>query len=346
MNPTGGARPERRIVLLALVGLGLAAILAVSLPHRQRAGESLSSGPPAELPSGEARRAVDPELETPDAPALAGAGDTPAAAEPRVGAAPLRGELVARVEAASGAAPPTSWVLALRGDDGAVEERPAAGDELRLELALGTYAVTVRAGGLGAPPRTVTLSSEAPSATLSFALQRLQSIQGVVQDSTGDAVPELSVSLLGAGGEILSSARTDAAGRFVLDGVLPGEVELCLGDPRGPIVPQRRLEIGAPAEPLGTLVVPELVSLRVRVLDEAGVPVADASVEGLGSAGGSLSGTTDSEGRMRAEHLPPGDYRLFARHAERGRGTLALALAAGVEQEVELPLVQAPREGG
>jgi hypothetical protein len=349
MNPTSGARSGRRILLFALVGLALIAILAVSLPHRQRSAAGTSSAPSSTGPNGAVSRAVPTRLAQPDeAPATAPGDPATADAEHRIGAALGRGELLARVEGAGESAPPASWTLVVRGAEGAEEEGAAAGEELRVELALGTYTVTARASGLGAPSQTVSLTREAPQASLSFALEPLQSIPGMVQDSAGNAVSELAVSLLAAGGEVLSSARTDAAGRFVLDGVLPAEVELCLGDPRGPLVPQRRIDVSAPAEPLGTLVVPELTSLLVRVRDEAGQPIAEASVEGLGSAGGSLSGTTDAEGRLRAVHLPPGDYRLFARHPEHGRGTLAVALplTGGAEQEIELPLVQPARDGG
>jgi hypothetical protein len=164
--------------------------------------------------------------------------------------------------------------------------------------------------------------------------------QGTLVDGHGAGVEGLLLTLEPAQGAPVET-RTLPGGGFSLPLVTAGEYVLVVGDPLGPLVPRRPVRVDEHLAPL-ELEVPVLLELDVRVLDDAGLPVAGARVEGIGESGGRVAGETDAEGRLRARELPPGNYRLFARHDELGRANRAFTLAEGERTELELRLLTEP----
>jgi protocatechuate 3,4-dioxygenase beta subunit len=114
----------------------------------------------------------------------------------------------------------------------------------------------------------------------------------------------------------------------------------------------------APGEPATVeLTMESPAALAVRVVDPRGEPVAHAEVYGSNRSnprphlldyfapetpdedGLQLLGFSDSEGRLRAANISPGDYDLAAQASQLARGTLRrVAVGAGGEREVELRL--------
>lgn len=220
-------------------------------------------------------------------------------------------------------------------------EFSVAPDASGLELPCAPGDVSLRARSDG-PPRLVSLAVHAtlqPGASelVELVLAPEAVLGGTLEDETGRPLEGLEVSLRRRK-ESLGRARSDAGGRFLLEPLPAGEYELVLGDPDGPLRPPETLTL-APGDPPRTIVLPVLLALGLRVVDAEGAPVAGVRLEGTGKPGGRLQGVTDDDGRLRVEGLPPGDYRLFARHATLGRATHALALDARTSAtELELVL--------
>ena len=133
----------------------------------------------------------------------------------------------------------------------------------------------------------------------------------------------------------VAETRSGADGTFAFPQLPEGDYALVVGDPLGPLVPRRILRIDAELGEL-ELRIPALLELEVRVVDGNGLSVAGAEVEGVGEKGGRVAGVTDFAGSLRATQLPPGNYRIFARHPERGRGNCIFVLESASAVEIRL----------
>lgn len=323
-----------RLALAVLAGaLALALVLFVLRTPRARAPRELAPTSPAahaEVPKA-APPPVTPPLEAARIPTESPRGAPPVA---------RTGKLVLLLE------PPPELgdadvMVAIARADGQPEapirlSRGAPRHEL--ECAPGDLVVRARSD----EPPLASLPTQTSIQAGSSALVRLllvpsARLRALLRDEDGLALDDVQVTLLGPGG-LRSEARSDAAGRVVLEPVPAGPYGLLLGDPRGPLVPRQELTLG-PLDPPREFVLPVLVTLTLTVVDSSAQPVADARIEGTGKPGGHLSGATDVDGRFVAERLPPGEYRIFARHATLGRGTCALVLEARpADARVELVL--------
>jgi hypothetical protein len=131
---------------------------------------------------------------------------------------------------------------------------------------------------------------------------------------------------------------TDGGGAFQLIGLPSGAGELVLGAPASPLQEPLTIELAPGWVDLGTLALPPLGSLVIRVVDEAGWPVEGAVLSGVGDRGGSLAAVSDADGAARAELLPRGMYRVFAQHPELGRGNQVLELDPDTASETTIVL--------
>jgi hypothetical protein len=254
----------------------------------------------------------------------------------------LTGHLVVRVVVPGGTERGGSAQIEVRNASGALRatlELSAANPSVELDCAAGEYELALAhpvPPALGALPERIVLK---PGATQSvnFTLTALTRLRGRLTDERELGIEDVRVAL-DRGEHPVSATRTQASGSFAFDPLPAGSYALVVGDPLGPLLPRRILLLD---EQLGEqeLRVPVLLELEVRVFDESGFPVDGAVVEGLGESGGRVAGTTDSDGRLQATLLPPGNYRIFARHPTLGRGNRILALTNADDAPVEIQLL-------
>lgn len=314
---SGRVTPLALLLLVAV--LPLAAFALWLLPERAESPRSPGSTPA-------------PSASTPDAPAPVALQAARVPAPPAASTAPppaRTGRLVLQLVAPTGGLPDERVLVTLKRADGHVEPQLELTRETprrELECEPGDFVVTARTSGarqLASQPTHTTVRAGA-SAFVELELAPSVRLRGFVRDEEGAVLEGIAVALARRGA-LEARAKTDAAGRFALAPLPAGEYELVLGDPEGPLVPRSTLVLAENDGPR-ELVVPTPVPLRLRIIDDQGAPVAGASIEGTGKPGGRLEGVTDEEGRLAIERLPPGDYRVYARHAEHGRGNRALAL--------------------
>jgi protocatechuate 3,4-dioxygenase beta subunit len=139
----------------------------------------------------------------------------------------------------------------------------------------------------------------------------------------------------------LVETRTDAQGRFRLDGLGPGR-QVLRATARGYAA---QFEVAARTGTSVSFFLPPGAGVVGRVRDGQDRPVAGAVVE-VASARSSLllfeaaprPDETDTEGRFEILGLPPGEYRLTARHREFAPAITAIAVARSAVEQADLVL--------
>jgi hypothetical protein len=234
----------------------------------------------------------------------------------------------------------------------------AGGRRLRSLIAGGAYAFEGLAAGrysvLGGPRdgllarEDVALSAgERRRADLVFAAAA--AIAGAVVGPDGGPVGGVRVTAFAQGLDFRPSADTGAHGRFRIESAVDATYVLRAEPPPLYARPDPiTIEVaGGKSPPEVTIELGAGAALSGRVAAPDGGPAGGASVE-VYEAGGPrrLAGTTaDPAGRFRLASLSPGLADVYVR----GPGGLArerVALAAGEEREVELPLAAAARIRG
>jgi len=215
----------------------------------------------------------------------------------------------------------------------------AADPSTELACSPGEYELVVDHPGppvLGALPARIVLAPGARG-SVQFSLAVLWSLTGHLTDERELGLEDVPITLVRAE-RAVAEGRTRPGGSFFLPPLPEDDYVLVIGDPLGPLVPRRSLHLDGE---LGEqeLRVPVLLELEVRVLDERNLAVAGAEVEGVGEKGGRIAGVTDANGLLHAALLPPGDYRIFARHPTLGRGNRIFALSAGLTAPLEVQLL-------
>lgn len=196
-----------------------------------------------------------------------------------------------------------------------------------------------------------------------------RTLQGTVIDGARQPVPGAMVLVSGtdhvqlSGGQVFSASkpsndwiRTDDEGRFRIDGLSPGAIDLVVE--AGGYQPwQRRLP---PAARRGAkegseeieIVLEEAAVVAGVILDAIGQPVIGAEVrpwEPPVPAGAihyrSPLATSDGDGRYRIDDLAPGPARLEARHPALGMDVREVVLAAG-ETGLDFRLAASARVSG
>lgn len=327
-NPGLARAPLGWLLALALSGV----VVLWQLP------ENRSSSPRPAVPVHEAAPTAVPAPEP-----LVRAERLPAPiSEPAAPPVELTGHLVVRVVAPAGTELGGMTRVEVRhasGDRVAVLELNAASPSAGLDCEPGEYELALDHPGppvLGALPERIVLR---PGVTehASLTLAPLWRLSGRLTDERALGLEDVRIALARQE-RVVSEDRTRPGGTFVLPPLPENDYVLVVGDPLGPILPPRSLRLDGRLGEL-ELRVPVLLELEVRVLDEQGLPVPGAEVEGTGERGGRVAGVTDPAGSLRAALLPPGNYRLFARHPTLGRGNKIFALSGEPPAPLEIRLL-------
>lgn len=188
----------------------------------------------------------------------------------------------------------------------------------------GTYSLSASLGGLAASAQVV-LSE--PVARVELSLDEALVAVGQVLDPAGIAVPAAALSAK-LGTRKVADARSDAQGRFRLEGVTSGATLTASAEgfrPASTTLAARDEEIVLVLEPL-TLVTGQVVS-------SAGVPLPEVQVLARGASRGVA--TSDAFGAFRLELEGPGPVTLMAHHSLHGAGEVSVEAPAS---EVRLEL--------
>jgi hypothetical protein len=153
-----------------------------------------------------------------------------------------------------------------------------------------------------------------------------------VQEIDGAAVP------WNAGDLLTTEAGTD--GRFQLPALPPGSHTLVITAP-GHATQRVPVDVGAGGVPVdvGDVLLETGLAIRGRVRDRAGLPVADAQINGFARGAGfgnMVNGTTEADGSFVLAGLTTGAYRLTVRAP--GYGEQSKSVEAGGESTVEFVL--------
>lgn len=262
-----------------------------------------------------------------------------------------RGEIRVRASAGAGATFPERWTLhagpaaALIGGDRAesrtVEVEGARREVVLADLPLGGYELRASAEALDSEPQLLLLTApDRTRATVTLVLEPIGTgfVVGSVVDAEGLPVGGLAVSLSSARTGEVSSTTTDALGAYRFSAVRDGEYRLVVGALENPLVAPKELAFQAPTLTMRPIVAPPLCELEVRVLDVAGLVVADASVQGWSQSGGRIEGRTGPLGTLSARFLPPGEYTVVVTAGEQGRGRGRARLEPGTPGQVDVRL--------
>lgn len=331
----GSAVSARGLVVAGVACAAVLALLALAKLERGTAREPVAPvTTPAGAPAG-AELAPAPPLAT-LVPERSAGTDAPAAD------AAGRFALVA--------VPPPEWpftgsvrVTVRRATGELVRELvlPPDAPEEELTCADGEYVVEARHAGppeLASLPLALVVDGDTAE-PVRLALVPARALAGTVADVNGRAVVDVPLALA-LGERPVAETRTGPDGGFLFPPLAEGEYQLVVGDPLGPLVPRRALSLDG-ALGLVEIVVPPLLDVVVRVVDDQGLALPDVEVEGTGESGGRIAGVTDARGELHVRALPPGNWRLFARDPVLGRGTRAVSLSTAVASApVEIQLVR------
>lgn len=228
----------------------------------------------------------------------------------------------------AGAAGCDEGSVALRDDAnarGAHAELEADGRFHLRGLLPGEHQVQVRCAGHVSAERypRVTIADSSVK-ELRYEVTAGRAIRGVVVDDRGQGVAKIRVNATAKPDPSKPRAQqtsawageTDAQGRFVLAGLLPGDYDVGLSTwPRARALPDKphavKLPAGADLEGV-RIELPATGEVRGKVRDADGRPVAKASVSLYDGKRG-LSTSAGDDGSFRFEHVAPGSYRATAR---------------------------------
>ncbi|MHC4891871.1 MAG: MSCRAMM family protein [Planctomycetota bacterium] len=346
--------PDRKPWILGTVGaigllliyLGLSSTPSApttTLEQEASAPVSEEAAPPAEL--GEVAEDgaldLDPDLPTENDPASAEARPT--------------GSILGRVLDTERGPIPVDLIVVvapsrmLIGDDAPIERRVGVDTDGRFdvrELPLAGYTVHAEwvGGRTGLVP--VLLHAERSEVRVDLILERYAAVHGQVLDADGVAVASIDVQLaepdaIPRGLPVGRTTRTDTAGRFHFDHVPSGDYSLLVGPPTAPAIEPIAVHVELSDIQLPGIEVPQLATLEIVVTDEFGTILPGVAINGFGSEGGVIRGTSDDFGCFDATLLPPGDYRLRANDDRFGRGHATIRVLPE-SQRLEATLVLRP----
>lgn len=135
------------------------------------------------------------------------------------------------------------------------------------------------------------------------------SLTGVVVDQNANAVTGVLVQVMAVSGDVLARALTDAEGRYRVENLGPGSVEIIVGMPGQRLASVAAAVDSGESTTIANLVVNVGTLVQARVVDQAGQPISDAAVQ-LTTADGNavLTLLANELGEVAWYSLTPGDY--------------------------------------
>jgi hypothetical protein len=235
------------------------------------------------------------------------------------------GSLRGRVEVGGEEPFPRVWRIVARpsallaGRETAVE-RALEFDDGRQEfeltgLPLGAYDVFAEAGGFNGQVQSIALEKGSEHPYVSLRMIPAGTLEGRVVDVDGVPAEGIPITLFTVEDQNVREAVTDVNGVYRFERLPDGAYEVLIGRATSPLMPERRpLRFQAPRLTHPDIELPPLGAIHVRVVDSLERPLEGVEVRGSGTNGGLVEGTTDYDGRLLAQHLPQGHFRLRLSH--------------------------------
>lgn len=323
---------------LCVVVVAAAAAWFAGAPGREVASAEASGATP---------KAAAPEART-SAPALVGDGSAPSERSARAPESPSPaghdGVVRGIVATPPGVPFPERWTLVveparlLHGRDAAVRRTlELDGDQREFELRdlpLAGYAVSAQAPGMNVAPTEVLLVEGSSNVFVRLEMAPAGFVDGALVDEAGNPIEDVQVTLENVESGERLQARTGPDGVYLLAPVRDGYYRISFGDPQAPLIAAEEFAFRAPSLRFPRRALPALRTVRIRVTDELGVPVPDASIQGFGEHGGTIDAVTDPDGEARIRFLKPGPYRVRVHHASGRQGRSSFLLDAGPGEQL------------
>lgn len=219
------------------------------------------------------------------------------------------------------------------------------------DLPLGGYRVSVEADGMNGRAQEVLLFRVADRphlagkdhAHLLLSLAPAGHLDGSVRNEQGVPLGGVSVRLQEVGGTKRLETESDYVGHWRIDGVRDGRYVLTFGHPDRPLIPAEDVVFVGPSQRHPERVLPPIVDLVIRVVDETGNPLPDATIRGFVRPQGAIEETTDEFGFARIRNAVTGDYNVRVLHGSGRQGKSVFRVEPDPPlREVEI-LCQPPR---
>jgi len=206
----------------------------------------------------------------------------------------------------------------------------------------GKYCLEVKAEGYASSLCPDVFVIAGASATpVRVLLCRPATVNGHVRTHLG-GVPEcLSLYLISESSLQVATLAEDGA--FSFDGLTADTYELAVGSAQRSLVPREKITLAAGTTIERDIVLPDLGSVDVEVVDAQGAPVAGAEVA-LSTREGRPSGievttiASNAAGHVRFEQLLPGSYGVVVERNDRRSDRLVVNLAAGGHERCHVVL--------
>jgi protocatechuate 3,4-dioxygenase beta subunit len=228
-----------------------------------------------------------------------------------------------------------AWITAERADPGSAtgfsgESNKSVGAEGAFEmkgLKAGTYQLRIWAGGYAQITTPTFALAEGESRDMGrITVPRGADISGRVTDDAGQPVENATIALKDMAGKPLFSFSlytSGSDGRYTVQGVVPGRYVVS-ADARGHAPAQQEAAVGTDGASVD-LVLPRGGAIKVRVVDDTGRAVEDASIILLDARGERVTRTlslvnwfeggrnrTKADGEATIPDLAAGTYRVRA----------------------------------
>ncbi|MFN0242309.1 MAG: carboxypeptidase regulatory-like domain-containing protein [Planctomycetota bacterium] len=217
-------------------------------------------------------------------------------------------------------------------------------------LRRGSWTVSAEADGYTRIDKLEPVTLPQQGGELTIVLHRAGSVAGLVLDPSGTPAARARVAVRAGGASALRAPRdgrsgeTDPQGRFVLDKLPPGEIELVATHDSWAASAPATVQVRAPERTDGVVLALRLGgTLTGEVFDTRGEPVAGRDVHVFSiSAGETQRLKSDGAGRFRAERLTPGNFQVVAEPTRAERDALrerARADAAELFEQLKMASV-------
>ena len=197
--------------------------------------------------------------------------------------------------------------------------------EFRLEgIPFSDYGWNLRvfSPGVNGSEQVLMLSKKDSVKTAHLDLRPATSLRVTLKDQQYRPVPKVRVYLKPSGSHLLGrpgypanpDTLTDNSGFLLIDGVLKGEYQLLIGDPRQPMIPPKTVVVGDKETQLLQVEVPRGGNAIFRVALPGGYGAPDVKIQAVAKDSKVYRqhlGKTDRAGHAVLEYLPAGEYLVY-----------------------------------